>query len=69
MILGIVREYPWTRDGLFYKSTYVETDGERTLTVVRRLNFIAYHLIKWKHGRSTLIEMANRRNVRLGDLE
>lgn len=56
----------WKRKGIFYVSDLVyqcDKDGY-TVRVHRKLDFIAYHLIKWIHGEEKLIEMANKRVLR-----
>jgi len=46
---------PWVRKGLTYEVTLAYANG---LTVTKRLDFLAYHLIKWIHGEQKLIEIA-----------
>ncbi len=52
----------WKRYGLIYVTTLrYELDEGNCMTIVRTLDFISYHLIKWKHGEDRLMEMANKR--------
>lgn len=60
--------FPWKRKGIFYIATVVveKIEGDRllTLTITRKLDFIAYHLIKKFHGEKKLIEMGTSEKLR-----
>jgi len=50
---------PWERKGLFYYAImklYLPDNG--TVIITKRLNFMAYHLIKFIHGEAKLSDMA-----------
>lgn len=51
-----VKTNPWVRKGLRYEVTLVYAGGRGIAT--RRLNFLAYHLIRLIHGEDKLIDMA-----------
>lgn len=51
-----IKTSPWKRKGLFYVSTQRGT----FFTLVRKLDFISYHLILWIHGPKKLRQMAKR---------
>jgi hypothetical protein len=54
----VIEMNPWKRDGLVYIYRREWIEGPIKHTLVRKLDFVTYHLIKWIHGESKLIEMA-----------
>jgi len=57
-------ENPWVRDGLsYYANLQLRMIDGRIYNVERRLDFVAYHLIKWYHGEEALIEMAYKNYI------
>ena len=51
----------WKRKWLVYESSVeFNTVGGLKLSVIRRLDFIAYHFIRWNHGQEKLEEMARK---------
>lgn len=57
---------PWVRKGLSYTAThnwYKPGANNKMVFMgssVYKLDFLAYHLIKWYHGEQKLIEMASK---------
>lgn len=57
---GLASRY-WKRRGFFYYSVlhlYASGGTRYTGSINRRLNFVAYNMIKWFHGEKKLEEMA-----------
>lgn len=52
-----MKHNPWNRKGLFYIAK-VQFAWYEDLVITRKLDFVAYHLIKYFHGELKLIEMA-----------
>lgn len=58
---------PWKRKGLSYttKLYFWSPELNQEIVILKKLGFISYHLIKWLHGETALMDMASRTNLNL----
>lgn len=59
----MMRRSVWKRKYLFYYTTLYISRGHFHWTIVKKLDFVSYHVIKWIHGVKGLNEMANKSTI------
>lgn len=56
----------WTRKGIFYYARVnVYRNHQYAGTIVKKLDFVSYHLIRWYHGEKELARMARTTSLRI----
>lgn len=55
---SVIEVQLWQRSGLMYRSEILWSHCGYVIRTTRKLDFVAYHLIKWYHGIKKLHQMA-----------